>query len=284
MKRHSILEIGLAALLCLAITIPPDVVAQAPQSGQRAGEVSRMVPQVRIVRGTRQITGMASSPVDWGDLVNTQRDGRARITLDDGSILNVGSNSSLKVTQYTPGAQQSEIDLAYGRLRSKVAKITQPGGKFEVRTPVGVAGVVGTDFYLMYLNGLLQLIVYEGSVRFCNLAAVCVVVSGGMMSTIRGNNQPPDPPTMAMPSQLVEGGETTEVVGPAVAGAAAGGSQLSTLAIVGLSLLVIVPAVVIPLAVPHNTQNPNARLLGGNLPGEGNLGACGQGQVTSNCP
>jgi ferric-dicitrate binding protein FerR (iron transport regulator) len=257
MKRHSILELGLVTVLSLAIAIPSDVAAQAAArqgSGQRAGEVSRMIPQVRIVRGSQQITGAANSPVDWGDLVNTQRDGRARISLDDGSILNVGSESSLKVTQYTPGAQQSEIELTYGRLRSKVSKITQPGGKFEVRTPVGVAGVVGTDFYMSYQNGILQLIVYEGAVRFCNLAAICVVVTGGLMSAIRGNNQPPDQPTQATPSQLMEGGETTEVVAPlTAAGAAAAAPNLSTLAIVALTLLVVVPAIVIPLTVPHNS-------------------------------
>jgi hypothetical protein len=236
MKRRSPLTVGLVALLSWVIAIPPGVAAQA-QAAQRAGEVSRMVPQVKIVRGSQQITGAQSTPVDWGDLVNTQRDGRARITLDDGSLLNVGSNSSLKVTQYVPGAQQSTIDLTYGRLRSNVAKITQPGGKFEVHTPVGVAGVVGTDFFLSFENNVLQLIVYDGAVRFCNLAGVCVLVAAGFISIIRGNNQPPSQPTQATPMELTEAANSTEVGG----GVVTAGLHTKRLAIV---------AVVIALAVP----------------------------------
>lgn len=249
MRRRSPLLISLAALVCTTISIPADVLAQAAQADQRAGEVSRMIPQVKIVRGTQQMTGAVNSPVDWGDSINTQRNGRARITLFDGSVLNVGSDSSLKITQYNPTGQQSQMDLAYGRLRSKVAKITQPEGKFEVHTPVGVAGVVGTDFFLSFENGMMQLVVYEGAVRFCNLAGVCVVVGAGMMSTIRGNNQAPDPPSQATPSELEDAGVTTEVVATTAAKAAA---PLSPWLIVGIAVAVAVPAIVVPIVVTHH--------------------------------
>lgn len=254
MKKRSPLLVGLAALVSAALVMPPDVAAQAAQTGQRAGEVSRMIPQVHIVHGTQQILGAPNAPVDWGDLVTTQRDGRARIALDDGSVLNVGSDSSLKITQYDPGAQQSQMDLAYGKLRSKVAKITQPNGKFEIHTPVGVAGVVGTDFYLAYQmeNRVLQLIVYEGTVRFCNLAGACVLVGGGMISTIRGDNQPPDQPMQVTSAELNDSGSGTEVVGP-VTGAIGVAPHLGTLTIIGLTLLVVVPAVVLPITLPRHT-------------------------------
>jgi len=71
---------------------------------------------------------------------------RARIALDDGSVLNVGSESSMKIVKHDAGAQQTELELTYGKLRTQAQKIAKPDGKFEVRTPAGVAGVVGTDF------------------------------------------------------------------------------------------------------------------------------------------
>jgi hypothetical protein len=257
MNKRSPLLIAAAVLVCSVIVIPPDVVAQAAQSAQRAGQVSRMIPQVRIVRGTQRITGAPNSPVDWGDLIDTQRYGRARVALDDGSLINVGSDSSLKITQYNPAAQQSEMDLAYGRMRAKVAKITRPNGKFEVHTPVGVAGVVGTDFYIGYQGGLMQLVVFEGRVRFCNLAGVCVIVSGGMISTIRGNNLAPDPPAQVTPTELSDAGSSTEVVESA--GVVAATHHLSLLAKIGLVSLVVVPAIVIPVLATHKPPacNPN---------------------------
>jgi len=275
MRKHSPWLAVFVVVMSLGLVIPADIAAQAGQSAQRAGQVSRMVPQVKIVRGTQQITGAANSPVDWGDLVNTQRNGRARVALDDGSVINVGSESSLKITQYNPGAQQTQMDLAYGKLRSKVAKITQPNGKFEVRTPTGVAGVVGTDFYISYFNNMMQLIVFEGAVQFCNLAGVCVVVAGGMMSTIRGNNQPPDAPAPATPGMLADAGAGTETI-------AAGGADVAVATHIGLAAklgmiaLLAVPAILVPLVVTHTT--PPATL------GQDTLGQDTLGQDTTGKP
>ena len=72
--------------------------------------------------------------------------------LDDGSVLNVGSESSMKVEKHDSGAQQTQLELTYGKLRSQAQKIAKPDGKFEVHTPAGVAGVVGTDFYVGFDN------------------------------------------------------------------------------------------------------------------------------------
>ena len=123
--------------------------------------------------------------VDWQDLVNTQVNGRARIALDDGSVLNVGSESSMHVVKHDAGAQQTNLELSYGKLRSQAAKIAKPDGKFEVHTPAGVAGVVGTDFYVEFGNDTMNVIVFEGVVRVCNLAGVCVEVKAGQTSSVR---------------------------------------------------------------------------------------------------
>ena len=209
MRTRSPLVCALVVLLCLALVVPPDVAAQA---GQHAGQVTRMIPAVNIQRGAQQLAAAAQAPVNWEDLVNTQRQGRARIGLDDGSVLNVGSESSLRVTKHDPGAQQTQIDLIYGRIRSNAVRLARPDAKFEVHTPVGVAGVVGTDFYVFYRRDLMLLVVLEGKVRFCSLAGQCVDVLAGMISTVRGNNQPPDQPTQATPSQLTEAALSTEIV------------------------------------------------------------------------
>ena len=100
-----------SALLC----IPSEIVAAPDTPGQRAGEVSRVSPTVNIARGGKSITANAKTVVDWLDVVNTQASARARIALDDGSLLNVGSDSSIKVVKHEGGAQQTELELTYGR-------------------------------------------------------------------------------------------------------------------------------------------------------------------------
>lgn len=166
MKTRTPFAIVLTTLASMSIVLPIDVSAQM---GQRAGQISRAIPEVAIARGAQNLTAAVKTLVDWGDVVKTGDGGRARVALDDGSVLNVGSSSSLTVTQHNAASQQTQIELTYGRVRSQVIKQSKPNAKFEIHTAVGVAGVVGTDFFLGYMNGLFQIIVYEGHVRFCNL-------------------------------------------------------------------------------------------------------------------
>ena len=138
--------------------------------------------------------------------------------------------------------------LAAGR-RVKQAK---PNAKFEVHTGAGVAGVVGTDFFLSYLNGLFQIIVFDGHVRFCNLDGLCVDVLAGMIATIRDGHQPPDQPRQSSPSELAEAVNATTV------GLVAGlvpPHHTSPWVWVGVVTMVVAPAVAIPLAT-RNSHPP----------------------------
>jgi hypothetical protein len=94
-------------------------------------------------------------------------------------------------------------------MRSQVVKQAKPNAKFEVHTAVGVAGVVGTDFFLGYLNGIFQLIVFDGHVKFCNLDGVCVDVLGGQIATIRDGHKSPDQPSQATATELTEAANAT---------------------------------------------------------------------------
>ena len=206
MKTKSRFSLSTALFLSSLVAIPQDIWAAPQAAGQHAGEVSRVIPAVSIGRGPKTITASAKTAVDWQDLVNTQVNARARIALVDGSVLNVGSESSMKIVKHDAGAQQTELELTYGKLRTQAQKIAKPDGKFEVRTPAGVAGVVGTDFFLGYDNATntMNVIVFEGFVKVCNLAGVCVIVKAGQMTSIRsGDNSGPLPPVQATLDVLV---------------------------------------------------------------------------------
>jgi hypothetical protein len=243
MKTRSPFLIALIALTSLSIVVPADVSAQA---AQRAGQIARAIPEVAIARGAQQLPAPVKAMVDWGDVVRTGEGGRARVALDDGSVLNVGSSSALTVTQHNAAAQQTQIELTYGRVRSQVVKQSKPNAKFEIHTAVGVAGVVGTDFFLGYLNGLFQIIVFDGHVKFCNLDGICVDVLGGQIATIRNGHQAPDQPAQATPSELTEAANATSV-GTTFAGNVPV-HHISPWWVVGLITVVAVPAIAIPVA------------------------------------
>jgi len=258
MNTKSPLALGLAVLLSVAIVAPVDMSAEPQNAGQRAGAVDRVIPAVSIARGAKSMNASPKTVVDWQDLVNTQVNGRARVALDDGSVLNVGSDASIKIVKHDVGAQQTELELAYGKLRTQAQKISKPDGKFEVRTAAGVAGVVGTDFYTEYDNSTktMNVIVYEGLVRVCNLAGVCVIVKAGQMSSVRnGDNSAPTPPSQAPLDMLVAAGKDTEV-GPRPGA----GGQVASNAGAGLGwtmgVLALVPIVVFSVFATHHTSAP----------------------------
>ncbi len=126
---------------------------------QTAGSVKAMIPDAS--RNAQPLK--TNETLQWNDLLQTNAKGRVRAGLTDGSILSLGSNSQLRVVQHDATTQQTSIDLNYGKLRNQVVKITKPGGKYEVHTPNAVIGVIGTYFFVSYVNGRTTVICYEGT-------------------------------------------------------------------------------------------------------------------------
>ena len=153
----------------------------SPQNpaGPEAGKIARLLQKVQIDRASQTLLAAASESVYWNDNLHSDSSGRAHVTLNDGSLLSLGSNSSLRIIQHDAQAQQTTLDLVFGRLRAKVTKLTQPGGNFQIRTPVGVAGLVGTDVSLLVTNDFVELLVTEGAARFLMLNGQSVSVPAG---------------------------------------------------------------------------------------------------------
>jgi FecR protein len=273
-----------ALLICLMLAIPADVVAQAAQAtqAQHAGKLTAVLPVVNVIRGPQQTPASTAEAIYWGDVINTGHLARARVALDDGSVLSVGSDSNLTVTKHDGGAQQTELDLNYGRVRAEAVKQVKPNANFQIRTPTGVAGVVGTDFALDSEGDTTRIVVYKGKVNFCayksktkeeedaqggaagvgggdqqneknhRMLGPCVIVGAGETSSVQFNAAP-TPPVPATPVTLTDMTTTTSVGGGA--GGAAGGLGVAgaTAVGVGAAVAVTVAAVVIRAASKTNT-------------------------------
>jgi ferric-dicitrate binding protein FerR (iron transport regulator) len=132
-----------------------------PQAGtQPAGQINAMIPAA--TRNSQ--AAKVKEDLNWNDLLQTQQSGRVRAGLKDGSILSLGSNSELRIVQHDSASQQTSLEVDFGKLRSQVVKVTKPGGKFEVKTPNAVIGVIGTDFYVGFENNSTTVICYKGKV------------------------------------------------------------------------------------------------------------------------
>ena len=245
--RHRVVS-TLVLVMCLALAVPPDVAAQAAQS---AGKITTVVPVVNVIRGPQQVAASTSQQVFWSDVINTGHLARARIALDDGSILNVGSDSNLAIAKHDAAQQQTDLDLNYGRVRAKAAKLVKPDAHFQIRTSVGVAGVVGTDMVVIFdASGKMNVVCIEGACKVCDNAGHCVLMKGGQQSSVRSNEQPSQP-VQATPMNMSEAVNTTATSG---AGAAGGGIGVATGVAVGVGAAVATTVAIVVVRVVTKTQ------------------------------
>jgi FecR protein len=162
-----------AAVLCLLLS-PLPALCESP-AGDHAGQINALIPAA--TRNDKP--AKAKDDLQWNDLLKTQQSGRVRAGLTDGSILSVGSNSELRVVQHDAASQQTSLEMNFGKVRSKVVKITQPNGKFEMKTPNAVIGVVGTDFYVGYDANRTTVICYTGQVWVSPVGDAKIVRNSG---------------------------------------------------------------------------------------------------------
>ena len=186
---------------------PPDTTV--PPVGQKAGKITALLPTAHVVRGAgkKAVTTDAIKGEDlvWQDLVKTDKGGRARITLNDQSILSLGSQAELRIVKHDARAQQTALEMTYGRIRAQVSSITRDGGSFQLRTPTAVAGVIGTDFgadsgtpgvtTMVCITGLTQVSNADPSV------SGTVPCAAGQTTTVK-SGMPPTPPQPATQQQI----------------------------------------------------------------------------------
>jgi len=200
-------------LLLLAVLLSPsglNVRAEAHRS-RVAGHITALLPEDQVLREGQTLDAAKDMELLWRDEVKTEKGGRVRIELSDGSVLNVGSESQLRILKHDARHQQTTLELLYGRLLATAVRITKPNGKFDVRTPVAVAGVVGTQFGLRVDPNSTDVVCREGSVRVRswdeNLAGEVVIQAGEFTHVERG--KPPTPPAPASPERIRAGDEAT---------------------------------------------------------------------------
>lgn len=163
-----------AVLLCFVLLTLP-VLSEPQASGQHAGEIDALIPAAT----KNDKAAKVKDDLQWNDLLKTARSGRVRAGLTDGSILSVGSDSQLRVVQHDATSQQTSLEMNYGKLRSQVQKISQPGGKFEVTTPNAVIGAIGTDFYVRVEPHKTTAICYKGKISVTPRGKVQLLKNSG---------------------------------------------------------------------------------------------------------
>jgi len=230
-------------------------------SGGKAGSITAIVPTDYILRGTSKTAAAKGSVVNIGDIISSEPLGRARIVLEDGSILNLGSSSQITIKDLNVQSRQTTIELGVGRIRSQVARLTGGNAAWEVRTSTAICGVLGTDFYVEADAQRTRLIVYEGSVRFTPILRGIVAAAGSAVTVVAGQTSTAVAGAVAAP---VSSGATSATAAAASTSIGSQGvTQAGTLATQAASRIGVVASTAAPagaaggLIVGQSVSNSN---------------------------
>ncbi len=135
-----------------------------------------------------------------GDTLRTGEGGRIKIVFKDKSIMILAENTLLEISQhvYDPAAKEraSLFKLYEGKVRAIVGELFGAQSKFEIETPVAVAGVKGTDFEAHHPKPCSTVYTHAEDSYAKNLDPAIsgeVIVPAGFLTTICEGAKPTDP-------------------------------------------------------------------------------------------
>lgn len=144
-----------AGLLGLALlSAAPFLQAQQqPDSNARAARLSFVDGEVQITQGNQILANpaLANTPLFEGAVVSTREDGRAEVQFDNGTVVRVAPNSSLKISVLR---QQDNVTVAELHLDAGLAYFEMQGDSTSGRTTArfGDSAVTASGFTVFRLN------------------------------------------------------------------------------------------------------------------------------------
>jgi len=197
--RYVLHEGSYAAISASAVGVP----GQSAGAGGRpeawhAGTVLNVIPDSVVQRQGRgaETALKADDVIDTGDIITTKQNGRLRIVLSDGSRLNIGPSSTLKIVRFELQPPQAQIELTSGRMRVRAVQLRQSGSNRTVQTPTAIAWVVGPDSIIEAHPDATTVLCIEGLAAVGNIDPAIkehVIVSAGQFTAVAQGRAPSDP-------------------------------------------------------------------------------------------
>ncbi len=142
------------ALGCALLLGTVAAMAQAPAStpgDQREGTFKAVQGDVTVVRNNARVAAMVGGPLLTSDRILTGPASAAAATLKDGTVISVGPDSAVDLSDFKFNATTQEgnllVNLLRGTLRMATGLIAKvKPEQVKITTPTAVIGVRGTDF------------------------------------------------------------------------------------------------------------------------------------------
>lgn len=130
-----------------ASTVPPS----ATMADQREGTFKTVQGDVTVMRGKVSSAAIVGAALHTSDRVTTGPGSAAAITLRDGTVLSIGPDSAVDLTEFRFDSTTHDGSVLISLMRGSLRVVTGLIAKLKpeqvkITTPTTVIGVRGTDF------------------------------------------------------------------------------------------------------------------------------------------
>ncbi|MCX7966295.1 MAG: FecR family protein [Syntrophorhabdaceae bacterium] len=145
MLKDRALEINKIIVLCFIILFISNHFALADS----IGKFTDIKGDVSLERLKKFIKPKVNDPVIIKDLVITGELARTKLMLVDSSLLTIGNNSRVEITDFLldKNTRRGIILVKTGALHTMAEKFLEINSRFEIRTPTAVIGARGTEWF-----------------------------------------------------------------------------------------------------------------------------------------
>jgi hypothetical protein len=148
------------SLMAGALIVSPSIGSAADSGSHGIGAYTAVMGKVMVTHSgeVRAVPVELHNEILFKDVIQTDKQSRTKAFFQDDSILTVGENSRVEITEYiyNPEAnvRRSVVKVVQGQVRALVSKVFKTNGsRFEVHTPSAVAAARGTYFSVWHDKG-----------------------------------------------------------------------------------------------------------------------------------
>ncbi len=187
----------------LLLTVASHTYAAAPTLG---GEITLLKGPATVTQDGQTVRLYPGASVIVGDQLRTGKGARLKLRMIDGTEISLGENTEFIVREYEmrESAGIGVLELTKGFFRAVTGKITKlRDNSFQVKTPLAIIGVRGTDFWGEQHPSRLRVAMLSGTaITVSNDYGKVEITEAGFGTSITAANQAPREPFRWAPEEL----------------------------------------------------------------------------------
>ncbi len=182
-----------AMLLAVLVAASSSALAQGPT---QIGTVVQQMGSVTVLRGNRPAVLRVGAPVYQGDRLITGSQSRIRIELTDRSVLAIGADTDVALTEQVSDSGgnpiRNVVSLLLGIVRATVQQVGS-SRTFDIETQSAIASARSTDWLVEAGPDRSAVFVVEGEVSVAARAGGSVLLTPGRGTDVIGSAAPTAP-------------------------------------------------------------------------------------------